>query len=379
MPHGHPKKPKHLVTREYIERLIASGKYAAGDRLPSESELVARFRASRPTVARALRELQLLGVIERRAGSGTFVGRAEARRAAAVPDRRRFGLLIPDLGQTEIFEPICARIAQQAQDHGHALVWGDFGGKGAALHAERSIRACRGLIEQQVAGVFFSPVEHNPAGKEINAQILAQLAGEGIPLVLLDRDVVAFPQRSRHDLVGIDNLRGGFELTRHLLGLGHKRVCFFSRPHSAPTATRRMAGFREAMWQAGLEVPATAVCLGDPLDRGSVSRMLTSRRPEAIVCTNDLTAVSLMQTLARLERRVPADVAVVGFDDVKYARLLAVPLTTMRQPCPELGQVAFRTLLERVDHPEMPPRTVLLDPELVVRQSCGAARSTKPR
>src|SRR3954471_13371656 len=93
--------PKYQLIRQSLADAIVSGHYAPGARLPSESQLVKTFRASRPTVNQALRELQLTGVIERRAGSGSYVrSNVEARGFA-------FGLLIPELGRTEIFEPLC--------------------------------------------------------------------------------------------------------------------------------------------------------------------------------------------------------------------------------------------------------------------------------
>ena len=98
--------PKHERVRQTLADAIASGQYEAGQRLPSESELVKTFGASRPTVNRALRELQLAGIIERRAGSGSYV------RADTAARGYTFGLLIPELGRTEIFEPICRGMAE---------------------------------------------------------------------------------------------------------------------------------------------------------------------------------------------------------------------------------------------------------------------------
>src|ERR1700704_1780220 len=93
--------PKHERVRQTLADAIASGQYEPGQRLPSESELVKTFGASRPTVTRALRELQMSGLIDRRGGSGSYV------RADASARGYTFGLLIPELGRTEIFEPMC--------------------------------------------------------------------------------------------------------------------------------------------------------------------------------------------------------------------------------------------------------------------------------
>src|SRR4051812_2744004 len=117
-----PTGPKHNRISQTLLGEIASGKYAPSGRLPSEAQLSTRFRVSRPTVARALRDLQDQGLIERRVGSGSYV------RDAVVSDAiRQFGLLIPGLGRTEVFEVICGELAGLARVHGYGLLWGGGG------------------------------------------------------------------------------------------------------------------------------------------------------------------------------------------------------------------------------------------------------------
>jgi GntR family transcriptional regulator, arabinose operon transcriptional repressor len=99
--------------------------------------------------------------------------------------------------------------------------------------------------------------------------------------------------------------------------------------------------------------------------------------PQAFVCANDRTAGHLVHSLIALGHRIPEDVRIGGIDDVEYASLLPVPLTTIHQPCREIGQVAMAAMLERVARPETPVREVLLDCKLVVRQSCGAALGSR--
>jgi DNA-binding LacI/PurR family transcriptional regulator len=377
---GATKKSKHVEMREHVERLITTGHYSPGDRLPSENELVTQFKTSRPTVARALRELQYQGLIERRAGSGTYVRRRDDASAPTSSACQLFGALIPNLGQTAIFEPICGEIARRLQALGHALVWADCGGMPASSgnerpnsidRIERAEQACRGFIERKTAGVFFAPIEYGDEA-EINSRILKVLAQAGIPVVLLDRDATAFPRRSRYDIVGIDNVRGAVLLTQHLVAAGRRRICFFARPHSAPTVDLRKSGFREALWRAGRAIDPADSIDGDPLDAKFVHKFLRARRPDAIVCANDMTAAALLQTLADLGVSVPDEVAVVGFDDVKYSRLLGPPLTTIHQPCEAIGQAALKVMFDRIREPDLPARTVLLETTLVVRRSCGA-------
>ena len=94
-------------------------------------------------------------------------------------------------------------------------------------------------------------------------------------------------------------------------------------------------------------------------------------RPDAIVCANDWTAARLMHTILELGYAVPRDLRLAAIDDMEYARLLPVPLTTLRQPTREIGAAAFAAMLERVQRPGAPARDILLQTELIVRKSCG--------
>jgi len=101
-------------------------------------------------------------------------------------------------------------------------------------------------------------------------------------------------------------------------------------------------------------------------------------KPDGIVCANDRTAGHLMHGLIQMNYRIPQDIRIVGIDDVEYASLLPVPLTTVHQPCKEIGVAAVAAMVERVAAPDMPIRDILLDCSLVVRDSCGMNLEAKP-
>jgi DNA-binding LacI/PurR family transcriptional regulator len=361
--------PKYQQVYDALSREIRSGRWKEGDRLPSEALLSDRFRASRITVGRAVKDLQLAGLVERRAGSGTYI------RAARPAGALSFGLLIPDLGETEIFEPICQGMMASPLARRHALVQGSLSGV-AGSKAERAWDLCRQYIDRRVAGVFFAPLELAPAVDEVNQRIGRALDEARIPVVLLDRTIAAYPERGHHDLVGIDNRQAGHVVTEHLLRLGARRIAFVARPHAAATIETRQSGYRDALYRWGVEIDRGLVALLDPADRDAVAALVDGGRPDAIVCANDGIAARLMRTLLELGRRVPEDVRLVGIDDVGYAGLLPVPLTTLRQPTREIGAVALSAMLDRLGQPELPTRDVLLHGELIVRKSCGALSPT---
>ncbi len=360
----HTKGAKYERICRTIRHAIASGEYKVGERLPSEAELVKLFDASRITVNRALRELQLGGVIDRRAGSGSYV-RAQPERSYT------FGLLIPELGQTEIFEPICRGMAlAEASDHHHALLWskslGDTEGK-----ESQATELCRHLVAEKVTGAFFAPLELTPGKDAVNQVIVDTFDKAGIPIVLLDRDLVAYPARSRYDLVGIDNRRAGYAITAHMLEVGCKRIAFVGRPASAPTVDARIAGYREAIMDSHIEWEPKFVQRIAPWDKDAVKEMMAALQPDGIVCANDFTAANLMKTLGALGVSVPHEVRLAGIDDVKYANLLPVPLTTVHQPCAKMGAAAVAAMVQRIRNPDLPARDILLDFHLVVRESTG--------
>ena len=358
------KVPKHSLICEELRRAITRGEYSEGNRLPSENALVRRFGASRPTVARALRDLQYEGLVQRRAGSGSFV------RSKSEERENLFGLLLPGFGNNEFFEPICREISLRSQEHHHGLLWGNA--RLEALRVEEQAEIlCEQYVARRVPGVFFAPLEFTPKKDVVNQRIVDAFERAGTALVLLDRCILEYPRRSRFDLVGIDNRRAGYVITKHLLDAGTDRVAFVARPNSAWTVDARLAGYREALWNRGIAADPTWARFGDPADNAFVTGLLREARPQGIVCANDHTAGHLMHTLHGLGVRVPDDVRIVGIDDANYASLLRVPLTTLQQPCRQIGAAAVKTMIERIAEPHLPARDILFDFQLVVRESCG--------
>jgi DNA-binding LacI/PurR family transcriptional regulator len=362
--------PKHQVVFDYLHNNIQTGAYKEGDRLPSEAELGAMFHASRITVAKAVLELQRMNLVTRRPGAGTHV------QAAQRTDAHAFGLLIPELGLTEIFEPICHGMMRSPFARPDALLWGNVSGAGATGSrrevAEEAEHLAQHFISQKVSGVFFAPLELIPEKDAANRRVMRMLERAKIPTVLLDRCYLPYPERSAHDLVGIDNRRTGYVITEHLIQLGVTRLAFVAEAYSAQTVDARITGFYEALRRHGVRPDWEPVWWGSVQDQSFVGDLLDTARPVGIVCANDGTAARLMQTLLALGRRIPEEIRVVGIDDVKYAHLLPVPLTTMHQNCPAIGVMAMATMLARLQHPELPTRDILLPARLVVRRSCGA-------
>ena len=364
----HGKVPLHRSIYQALGDAIRKGEYAPGDRLPSESELCQQFNASRITVAKAIQTLQQDGLVMRRPGSGSYV------QPPAAVTSYQFGLLIPELGSTEIFEPICQGIMRSKLAKSHSLIWGhteqDDSGRDAS-----AILLCRQFIEQRVSGVFFAPLEFTESKDQTNQQVMAELRQANIPIVLLDRCYNKYPMRSNLDRVGIDNHRASVMVTQHLWERGARRIAFVARKRSASTILERASGYAFALRECGAS-GCGETFYGDTGDPEFVRKLLSAATPDGVVCGNDLTAARLMRTLIRLGVRVPEEVRLVSFDDVSYAKFLPVPLTTIHQNCGQIGEWAMDLMLDRIAHPNRPGVDVLVPFELVVRESCG--RATTP-
>jgi len=362
---GEGRRPKYLQIVESLRASIAAGQYRNGSRLPSEAELVRKFGVSRMTVVKAMQHLQNEGVLVRRAGSGSFAT------SGGEGQKPVFGLLIPDLGETEIFEPICKGMARSADGNGHFLSWGH-----SLVHSpdreDEAEHLCKQYIDQRITGVFFAPLEFSPRRDQVNQRILRMLRAAHIPVVLLDRCVLQYPERSDYDVVGLDNRRAGFVVADHLIRQGAKCIAFLAEPESAETVDERIAGYREAHFVHGLKAEKHMLLASDGADAAFIEAALRGNRIDAIQCANDHTAAKLMRSLLSLGVRIPDDVRIAGVDDVKYAGLLPVPLTTFHQPCLDIGAAAVSAMKERLNNPQLAARSIALNGHLVVRQSCGA-------
>ena len=135
----------------------------------------------------------------------------------------------------------------------------------------------------------------------------------------------------------------------------------------------RIAGVRQALLRHNLDPGPGWVCLGDPSDTKFVRSLVADKQADALICANDYTAAQFfIRSLEAIKVRVPRDIRVVGFDDVKYATLVSPLLTTIHQPCRDFATIAFHAMLERIAEPNLPPRTLTVSPTLMVRESCGA-------
>jgi LacI family transcriptional regulator len=201
---------------------------------------------------------------------------------------------------------------------------------------------------------------------------LDALTKAGLPLVVLDP--LHLPH-SEVNSVGSTNFAGGFAATRHLLGLGHRRIAYVGGPAVAAANQARAHGYRAAMESREQPVPDAYVRSGEFSYQtglvGAAALLDLAEPPTAVFAGNDEIALGVVETARTRGLRVPEELSVVGFDDTLLARVASPPLTTVRQPLREMGGVALRTALRLADGEKLDSHHVELATELVVRDSAA--------
>lgn len=218
------------------------------------------------------------------------------------------------------------------------------------------------IVEERMAGAIVSPASSSDTR-------LDALTERGTPVVVIDREAA----REAVDTVLVDNVRGGSIAVHHLAENGYRRIACVTGPPRTSTGADRLAGWEAGLREAGLPVEDSLLRHADFKESGghaaAADLLAGPDRPDAFFVANNLMTVGVLAALREAGLEVPGDVGVVGFDDMPWARLLRPALTTIAQPTYELGRQAAGLLEERIQGADSPPRRVVLEPRLEVRES----------
>ena len=231
-------------------------------------------------------------------------------------------------------------------------------------NADRQFEVIRELHQRRVDGMILAPVP------DPTERALTYIERHKIPVVFVDRTV-----SSRFDHVVIENRKPMIELVSHLVGHGHKRIGLISGREGLSTTIERIEGYKEGLVRAGLEFDDALIEKGKSnieAAHAAVLRLISKPRPPtAIVTANNKMTIGSMQALRESGRRVPTDIALVGFDDFEWADSFEPRLTVIAQPCHAIGVRAMDLLLKRMGNPGRRPQTIRLETKIIIRNSCG--------
>lgn len=270
---------------------------------------------------------------------------------------RSIGLIIPYL--YDPFFATCAHaVTTVAKEHGYSVIITT-----SDEDPDTEYDAAEQMMQRHVEGLLAIPARHR------ESRLTRTLFGK-MPVVMFDRPVLD----PAIDVVTVQNSGGARRIVEHLIEHGHKRIAFMGLNRNLFTINARFMGYRRAMQDAGLEEDAFFGCdsQSDTL-QALKDKLGSAHPPTAIFTSNTLATRYVLWGLMTLGVKIPAEVALAGFDDFEMAEFNSPPLTVVRQPAQEMGRVAANLLFDRITRGELPQtgNKIVLPVELILRRSCG--------
>lgn len=271
-------------------------------------------------------------------------------------ETRTIGLILPD-SANPFFAESARLLEEAAYNQAYSLILCNTNGD-----LEKENRYTEVLYNKQVDGIIFMAT-----GDDTHS--LQELIDQQFPVVVVDRML----DHIEVDAVITDNYQSGYLAARHLLEYGHRRIGIIRGPSNITPSAQRVSGFCQAMKEAWVKADAELEVSGDfHPDSGyrAANKLLQhSPHPTAIFACNDLMAIGAMKAIREAGLSVPADVSIIGHDDIDMSSYSQPALTTISQPIEELSGTAIKLLLERIEQPGLMPRRIVLPNRLVIRES----------
>jgi DNA-binding LacI/PurR family transcriptional regulator len=372
----HGRATKYMVIKERILQMIREGTYKTGDRLPSENELAAMHRVSVITSKKALEELTKDSRIYRIKGSGSFV--ADPKEKKKPEQANRIAMVLPLGGNTGGGMELFSHVEMVARRHGYYV------------SVENTHRNCQKereillrLLKEKVRGIIYYPTFSSE-----NFDLIKKFAMEKHPIVVIDKSI--------HDIaidtVLSDNRRGSYEMTKYLIGCGHRSIVFACEYDldEVSSLRDRFLGYCDALSEAGIPLdvdlfmrPKTgheqctdSNCI-TRFCRNIAEKVRNDTSISAVQVSSDIIAVELLDQCMKKGINVPGDVSIVGFDDLDLASYITPPLTTVRQSFGTIGQLATELIFKRIADENRKVEKISVPVELVIRKSCRARNGGK--
>lgn len=351
--------PKYLQLKNILRQYLQTH-YKAGQKIPTEVELVKQFQVSRNTVRQASSELEAEGILSKEQGRGTFfLGTSpEGQRADAL-----IGVLTPV--PSYIYSHIIHGIQEVAHEKHYNIVLSTAG-------KQKEFACLEQLLKKNIDGLIFEPAGGFKDVAESDS--LRLLQGLSLPVVLMGWALDELP----FSYVSLDDLDVGFKATRYLIEAGHTRIaCIY--PDDLIPGLRRYQGYRKALetynipYDPRFDKPEKAEFW--ILTENIAKLMMTlltpeTGRPSALFFFNDDAALRGYVAIRKLGLKIPDDISVIGVDDFEFAALADVPLTTLIHPQENIGRWAAEIVFDEIKHKgQRTPRQVIIKPGIAIRNS----------
>jgi len=362
------KPPKYRQLEDYLKKMIYSGTYKPGTRVPSEHQLIREFGLSNTTVQKAISSLVHEGLLVRHQGKGTFVAEGTKERLRETRRKKGFSLVIEQ-------DAFADAISSSQNSFRY-------------LDVLRGISEAAGELDCSIGIEFLIPEATAEATAE---RILDNAAGRGALLMApgLENEALAVLRKEKFPFVIIgfsaeggpvpnsflwDTRQGVRDLTRYLLKTGYRRIGTLGFSGTSGRESLKEETLRETLWEA--EVPYNEYfclrCGPSSFDAFvEIHRLFEGGElPEVIIAGSDEIAFGAMSALMEKGLRIPEDIAVIGFGDTPEAAKSVPPLTTVREPRYEVGRAAFEKLLDCCEKEIYNFEPVIFPTEMVLRETC---------
>ena len=267
------------------------------------------------------------------------------------------GVILEDITNL-FFAEVMKGMEAAARKYGYQLLLMNTG-----IDPKKQREAIQTLLERRVEGILITPTEDGLSDFQ-------RLSRINVPVVLVGRHI----ERLQLDEIHSDEVKGGYLATKHLLSRGRKKILLINSVPENSAARMREEGYRKALREANVHLSEDYIIVSSEpnMEAGYDAVMKAIEKKlvfDGIFCYNDMFAFGAMRALEELGKRVPQDVAVVGYDDVAFASYYRPALTTIRINKFGMGFEAFKLLLQRLSGRRKKPKRVVMDVELIVRES----------
>ncbi len=326
-------------------------------------EVAARAGVSIATVSRVINNS---GIVHQQTRDAIMLAAKELQYVPNVSARNlsrsktdTIGLLLPDL-HGEFFSEVIRGVDQTAQHSHHHLIVSSSHNKKSEIEA--ALHLMRGRVDGMI---IMSP--------QIDAHTLHANIPRSMPVVLLN----CFVEGNAFDSINIDNFSGAYAMVSHLIGHGHRRIAIIKGSQSNYDADQRLYGYRKAMLEAGIAGDDLIEIAGDFTEEQGYAAakeiIALAVRPTAIFASNDSMAIGAIGALREAGIKVPADIAVAGFDDIPISKYIRPPLSSVHVSIAELGEHAMQRLVMAIEKKNnYVKQHTALPASLVIRESCGS-------
>ncbi len=285
-------------------------------------------------------------------------------RSLALKKTHTIGLVVTDI-ENPFFGSITRYISENAHKNAYTLI---IAASNDDLKLEEEIINI--FIGRQVDGIIVVPTQE----MRNNYEIFDALKNRNIPFVFATS---FYPEHNKNYVI-TDYTVGSYKLTKYLLELGHRKILhFIIADENAPISKFRIDGYKKAYTEMGLHQKDEWIikCPKPDFQSGYMmaSRILNQTKTDAIIAINDVLALGAKRAAKEKGFIIPKDISIAGYDDVIFSSISEIPLTTVRQNIPEIARLSVELLLSKIEKKQYHQDTILIEPELIVRQSTGIA------